>query len=125
MRNRIPRGFSPVGTRFNRRIVMIVDASDRNKANGQMKRIDPSTGGDKTFGVPLSATGNDPATHYVSNMAVTGEMLDEIIDVRDLLLPTATIHRGQHDYDHEPIVRYTFEEVLTQRGLQKIKDIWQ
>ena len=121
MRNGIPRGFVPVGTRFNRRIIMIVDASDRNKANGQMMRIDPSSGGDKTFGVLLSATGNDPATHYVANMAVTDEMLDEIIGIRDQLLPTATIHRVQHDYDHEPVTKKTFQEVLSERSLQVIE----
>ncbi len=46
------------------RIHIIIPASKRDACNNWMKTHVDKIGGDKTFRIGLSATGNAPATHY-------------------------------------------------------------
>lgn len=47
----------------NRRLLIVVTANIAANANSRAKEVD-LIGGEKTFNVGLSATGNLPATHY-------------------------------------------------------------
>ena len=111
-------------TKYIRRIIVIVTAADRDAANAQAAMVDPDTGGGSTFLVPLSASGMDPPTHYAADTLVTLETLGQIEGMQATSFPTATIHRGHNEYDDEPgITRYTFDEVLIERELEKIEDL--
>ena len=50
-------------TAFSHRVLLIVRAADRDRANALAQRFDP-LGGELTFSLGLSATGAAPATHY-------------------------------------------------------------
>jgi hypothetical protein len=50
-------------TEYIHRVLLVVAAADRERANARALEFDPS-GGSETFGCPLSATGAEPATHY-------------------------------------------------------------
>lgn len=56
------------------RHIIIVSAEQRDMANQAASGIDPDTGGANTFGVPLSADGSEPATHYGCSMLSTEQM---------------------------------------------------
>ena len=104
---------------------MIVTAADQEAANGYAASIDPDIGGDRTFSIPLSATGAVPATHYATDTVVTIETLEQIAALQAAEFPMAMIHRGHHDFDHESeINRYTFDEVLAEAGLARMEVVW-
>jgi hypothetical protein len=56
-------------TRYTERVLIIVPAADVERANLKAKEFD-SEGGEHTFTVSLSPTGEEPATHYVACTAM-------------------------------------------------------
>lgn len=57
---------------FTRRILLVVAAADRDRANQTALQFDPE-GGDNTFSEGLSPTGQEPATHYWCSTSMTEE----------------------------------------------------
>lgn len=55
-------------TVYARRAIIVVKAADRDNANTDALAFDPE-GGDETFRVGLSPTGNAPITHYWASTA--------------------------------------------------------
>lgn len=108
-------------TVYTRRIIMIVTAADQETANDIAVNIDPDSGGQFTFSVPLSATGNDPATHYACSTLIKPATLTQVEAVKLQQFPTGVIYRGEHDLDDEEgVTRYTFEDAIAHAGLQRI-----
>ena len=62
---------------YTRRAIIVTPASLAPQANAGAKQndLDP-VGGEKTFTVPLSATGSLPATHYWCNWQMTPDHWD-------------------------------------------------
>ncbi len=109
-------------TAYTRRTILVVTATDRDAANIQVVTIDPDTGGDKTFGAPLSTTGNDPPTHYACSTVIKPATLATVEALQASTFPTGSVYRGHNEYDDEPaITRWTFDEVLTDLGLARIE----
>ncbi len=54
---------------WNRRVIIVVPAADRDRANGVAQTMQP-VGGERTFTVGLSATGLEPWTHYWCSVAL-------------------------------------------------------
>ena len=48
-----------------KRIIFIIAATDLARANAEAKASFDKRGGERTFTTRLSATGNEPATHFV------------------------------------------------------------
>ena len=48
-----------------KRIIFIIAAADLARANAEAKASFDKRGGERTFTTRLSATGNEPATHFV------------------------------------------------------------
>lgn len=109
------------------RHIVIVSAEEQAAANVVAASIDPDDGSD-TFGVRLSASGNEPATHFgchtLANEAMAGVMYDSqslLTSVRwwrtsadtQLLIDSNTPHGsiGQ---------RFTWQDALTSLSLQPI-----
>lgn len=59
----------------HRRFLLVTDAQ-REKANASARDIDPDPACGETFIVPLSPSGKLPATHWLSQMPLTDELLD-------------------------------------------------
>lgn len=93
------------------RVHLIVHAADRDWANTQAAGIDPDTGGDKTFGVPLSPTGLLPATHYGASTQMQDYTRDTVVTQ---LLP----QRPLSIVLSEP---YTWQDALNAAGVQEIR----
>lgn len=53
---------------YTHRAIIVVKAADRDQANTDALAYDPE-GGDETFRVGLSPTGNTPITHYWASTA--------------------------------------------------------
>jgi len=103
--------------------MLFVTADDRDAANADAELIDPDTGGEFTFSIPLSPSGEDPATYYGCSTVIKPATLLQVEALRQSKYPTGSIYRGQNEYDNEPdIDRYTWEEVLTDMGLQVIEE---
>jgi len=63
-------------------IIMIIPAPLLVVGNAIGRALDPDTGGDKTFSVPLSADGSEPATHYAASTAAAESFVQTVQAVR-------------------------------------------
>ena len=100
---------------------MIVTAADLEAANAIAVGIDPDAGGGYTFSVPLSASGNEPATHYACSTLIKPDTLAQVEILQQEQFPTGYIFRGEHDLDDEPaITRYTFDDAIASINLERI-----
>lgn len=110
-------------TEYMRTAILFVEASDRDAANADAALTDPDTGGAYTFSVPLSSTGEEPATFWAASTVIRPAILAQAEAIHQSKYPTGSIYRGQNEYDNEPdIVRYTWEEALADMGLQVIEE---
>ena len=65
-----------------KRVILIIPAAEVLRANGESKtRFDPR-GGERTFTTRLSATGAEPATHFICSGLVPD---DDYSGVKDML----------------------------------------
>ena len=109
-------------TAYIRRVTLVVEAADQAAANQQAATLDPDTGGNKTFSVPLSFIGSNPPTHYACFGVVTLATLAAIEALHASDFPNGKIYRGHNPYDDEPaITRWTFEDAIADMGLQVIE----
>ena len=65
-----------------KRIIFIIAAADLSRANAQAKASFDQRGGERTFTTRLSATGAEPATHFVCSGLLAE---DDYTDVKTLL----------------------------------------
>ena len=100
-----PRGRSD----FTESLIIVIPVNRKKQGEAVAKNADPSTQGE-TFTVPLSATGEEPATHYWCGWTVTK-------DQRGRLTAIENAAQGQI-FDME---EYTPEEVLSELGLKRIE----
>ena len=105
-----------------RRATLIVTATDQGATNLKAATIDPDTGGDKTFSIPLSDSGSNPPTHYAAFGTFTPTTLAQIEGLVQTDFPNGKVYRGYCEHDTEPgILRFTFEEAIADMGLQRIE----
>ena len=108
-------------TEYTRRAILVVTAADQAAANVEATTLDPDTGGAKTFGVPLSPTGNDPPTHYACSTLITPATLTTVEALQASTFPTGAVYRGLNEYDDEPAVtRWEFDAAIADLGLARI-----
>ena len=70
-------------TRWAHRLIISVAAEDQGEANALWTLVGPEGDGELgTFGVPLSASGLEPATHYGTDTAAT-EVMAGLIEAFD------------------------------------------
>lgn len=62
-------------------VIMIIPAELLESANAIARALDPDTGGDRTFSVPLSADGSEPATHYAASTAAAESFVQTVLAV--------------------------------------------
>ena len=98
-----------------KRIVFIIAAGDLARANAQAKASFDTRGGERTFTTRLSASGAEPATHFVCS-GLLGD--DDYSDVKTLLAtyPGASIVDWRDDAGAAK-----GKDTLTQLGLQIIR----
>lgn len=97
---------------LSKRLTIIVSAAVAQQANIEAKRID-TDGGERTFTVQLSASGNLPATHYWCGWQMTDD-----IDVKLRRLLRDLITSGEARV-FDGLTRSP-EQVLTTAGLKVI-----
>lgn len=90
-------------------LIIVIPVSRKKQAEAVAKNADPSTQGE-TFTVPLSATGEMPATHYWCGWTMTKAQRGRLVAIENAA-------EGQI-FDME---EYTTEEVLFQLGLKRIE----
>ena len=98
-----------------KRIIFIIAAADLTRANAHAKASFDKRGGERTFTTRLSATGNEPATHFVC-AGLLGD--DDYSAVKGLLVtyPGASIVDWQ---DNAGAAKG--KDTLAQLGLQIIR----
>ena len=83
---------------MSQRFLVIVPGEDRTAANAMAKsQLDPR-GGEKTFAIGLSPTGQAPATHHWCSMVLKGDAPDKLLAARTQIA-TATILPYDADKD--------------------------
>lgn len=97
---------------YDQRMILVCAASVQGVANAQAKKVD-THGGEFTFTVALSPSGLPPATHYWCNWQMTSE---ERTALEGYLAGLKNQGLGWA-YD---AVEYTPEQVLDERGLQRL-----
>jgi hypothetical protein len=71
---------------YRNRALIVVTADIRDAANEDALALDPR-GGTFTFSVPLSPTGEEPATHYACSVACTDEQRQQVEQLRAFKYP--------------------------------------
>lgn len=107
---------------YTRRVILVVTEADQNAANQQAANLDSDVGGNNTFSIPISPTGNDPATHYACNGLVRPTTLTAIESIQQVSFPTGKIYRANYEFDDEEgVTRWSYDQVLSDMGLQRIE----
>lgn len=97
------------------RINVIAPAADRDALNALWTVVAPEGDSEaSTFGVPLSADGNDPATHFGISTAATEEMRIYIQDTYADDLSGCVV-------SVQPYTENDFDALLSANGLQVIR----
>lgn len=99
-------------TIYTERLIIIIQAADRDTANALALESDPGAG--TTFRVGLSATGNAPTTHYWCNWAMPLDVRQSLIARMNSLINTGRIKV----YD---AATTTIAQALADAELQPIK----
>lgn len=107
-------------TEFDKRIIMVVTTADRDAANQQAAAIDPDVGGVNTFSVPLSATGENPPTHYACDTVIKAATLATVESIQAASFPDGMVCRSHNEYDGDVVAKKSFSEVLADMGLTRI-----
>ncbi len=84
---------------MNQRFLIIIPAADRDAANSLAKAQFDTAGGEKTFSVGLSASGNAPVTHYWCSALFTGDA-PERLAAASAAFPAAVVQ--SYDADDDP-----------------------
>ncbi len=98
-----------------KRIIFIIAAADLARANTEAKSSFDKRGGERTFTTPLSANGQEPATHFVCSGLLNE---DDYTAVKSLLAtyPDARIVDWANDAQFR-----LGKDTLAQLGLQIIR----
>jgi hypothetical protein len=102
---------------MNQRFLIIIPATDRENANAVAKSQFDSLGGEKTFAIGLSVTGNAPATHYWCS-ALFSDLGSERLAAASALFPEAVV-LGYNADSNPTFPRLTLAEL----GLKQIVTI--
>lgn len=109
------------------RHIVIISAAEQAAANVVAAQIDPDDGAN-TFSVPLSADGNEPATHYgchtVSDDTMAGAMFDAqpvLTSVKWWRLNPAGEMIDSNTASGTPGVAWRWADALAALGLQVIE----
>ena len=94
------------------RLFMWVTKVSRPRANQMAHDLDFDSGGGRTFGTLLSASGEEPATHFGASTLVRESTVPIIIDQLLPQLPGAKLYRETD--------RWTWRTALRDAGLRKI-----
>lgn len=102
-------------TTFTRRLIIVVSADTVAAANAQAKTLDKRLAetGDQTFSVGLSATGQEPATHYWCSWVVQP---DDDNALKNRLKSLSLVGKAKIFDGH----KLTPEDVLQEMGLKVI-----
>lgn len=101
-----------MATIYTSRLIIVIQAGDKDAANAIALQTDPSAG--TTFSVGLSATGNLPFTHYWCNWSMTASQDTDIRGRLNALINTGRVKL----YDANV---FTPEQVLTELGLRPLR----
>lgn len=104
-----------MSTAYTHRAIIVVTAGDRDQANADALAYDPD-GGDETFRVGLSATGNAPATHYWASTACREPVWQAFVSA-EALQAAKGAGRTRWLFDGLTV---TPDTVLTTLGLQRL-----
>ena len=114
---------------------MIIEAADFDLAADLGRIIDIDSGGSNTFTVPLSPTGEFPATHWGCRTYMTPQTRGMLVsstaqqlkDTLDVVADTRGRPRITHPLDNWPrsllLDDGDFYELITSMGLQRIEDV--
>lgn len=101
-----------MATLYTERLIIVVKAAQQTPANAIARQV--SVDGANTFTVGLSPTGNQPATHYWCNWAMTpGERAD--------MEGRMTALQAAGDAQLFDAATFTPEQVLAAMGLQRLR----
>lgn len=96
---------------------VVIPASMLSIANDLAKVFDPDSAGDKTFTVGLSANGQLPFSHYISQLNITEENAPLLLNAMEFYAKTAgfSVQRSR------PFTR-TLSDAQTLRGAITVSD---
>lgn len=96
---------------YTERLLILIEAGVQNVANLQAAKVDTDGGGEQTFTVGLSPTGQPPATHYWCSWQMTPGERASFINFMEALVNSGRAWI----YDGEVV---TPAEILAEHGLQ-------
>lgn len=73
------------------RIHMAIPADLLPLAQSISLAMDPDSGGDGTFSVPLSSSGEAPATHYGASSAAAQDFAQNVLDIISGIIPLSLL----------------------------------
>jgi hypothetical protein len=97
----------------NRRLIIVIKAAIRAQANARAAELDRE-GGENTFNVPLSISGNLPATHYWCSWQLDDDWDRQLKEKLQQVVTNgnAWVFNGNNR---------TPDSILTELGLQRIE----